>query len=294
LAPALLTGHYVHVVVRVQCLAGEVIERGVVVSDYTIERGLGVRERMDLLAAVRGPATQQLLDSLALGAGARCVDIGCGGGHVTIELARRVGPSGFVLGIDLDEALLEAARHHALASDLDNITFRVSAAEDLAETNLDLAFSRLVLMHLPDPQRVVCLMADAIRPGGVVAVEDANFDGCFAYPSCTSFGRWVDWYQQTVRRNGGDPELGLRLPTLLRSAGLTLLGVRVVQDAFVEGPYKQLQQMSMLKQRAAVLAAGVAGADEYDVAHAEVRAFADDPTTMIAGPRVIQAWGKRQ
>jgi hypothetical protein len=149
-------------------------------------------------------------------------------------------------------------------------------------------------MHLPDPQRVVCLMADAIRPGGVVAVEDANFDGCFAYPSCTSFGRWVDWYQQTVRRNGGDPELGLRLPTLLRSAGLTLLGVRVVQDAFVEGPYKQLQQMSMLKQRAAVLAAGVASVDEYDVAHAEVRAFADDPTTMIAGPRVIQAWGERQ
>jgi hypothetical protein len=84
------------------------------------------------------------------------------------------------------------------------------------------------------------------------------------------------------------------LPTLLRSAGLTLLGARVVQDAFVEGPYKQLQQMSMLKQRAAVLAAGVARADEYDVAHAEVRAFADDPTTMIAGPRVIQAWGQRQ
>ena len=59
-------------------------------SDYTIERGLGVRQRMDLLAAVRGPATEQLLDSLSLDAGARCVDVGCGGSRVAIEIARRV------------------------------------------------------------------------------------------------------------------------------------------------------------------------------------------------------------
>ncbi len=95
-----------------------------------------------------------------------------------------------------------------------------------------------------------------------------------------------------MRRSGGDPELGLRLPTLMRSAGLTPLGDRVVQDAFVDGPLKQLQQMSMSKQLAAVLAAGVASADEYDAAQAEVQAFADDSTTMISGPRVIQAWGQ--
>ena len=261
-------------------------------SDYTIERGLGVRQRMDLLAAVRGPATAQLLDSLSLGAGARCVDVGCGGGHVTIEIARRVGPGGSVLGIDLDEALLGLARSTASELGLDNITFRVCAAENLSETGLDLVFSRLLLMHLRDPERMVSLMATAIRSGGIVALEDANFAGCFAYPSCASYDRWVEWYQETVRRNGGDPELGLRLPTLLRSAGLKLLGVRVVQDAFVDGPFKQLQQMSMSKQRAAVLAARVAGAAEYDAAHAEVQAFADDLTTMIAGPRVVQAWGQ--
>jgi 2-polyprenyl-3-methyl-5-hydroxy-6-metoxy-1,4-benzoquinol methylase len=262
-------------------------------SDYTIERGLGVRERMDLLAAVRGPATLRLLDSLPLGVGARCVDVGCGGGHVTIELARRVGPGGSVVGIDLDEALLETARNEAAALGLANITFRVSAVEDLNEAGLDLAFARAVLMHLRDPEHVVRLMADAVRPGGVVAIEDANFAGCFTYPLCPAYDRWVDWYQETVRRNGGDPELGLRLATLFRAAGLTLMGLRVAQEVFVEGPEKQLQQKSMSKQRAAVLAAGVATADEYDAAHTELRAFADDATTMIAGPRFIQAWARR-
>jgi precorrin-6B methylase 2 len=80
---------------------------------------------------------------LVLRAGARCVDIGCGGGHVAIELARRVGRSGSVLGIDLDEALLDVTHQNAVAQNLPNLEFRVAAAGDLAEAHVDLAYSRL-------------------------------------------------------------------------------------------------------------------------------------------------------
>src|SRR5262245_21030344 len=99
------------------------------VADYTIDRGLGVRERMDLLAAVHEPATLTGLDIVGIAAGARCVDLGCGGGHVALELARRVGPSGHVTGIDLDEELLELARAEATARGLDNVTFHVGPVE---------------------------------------------------------------------------------------------------------------------------------------------------------------------
>jgi SAM-dependent methyltransferase len=249
---------------------------------------------MDLLAAVRGPATSALLDAVDVGEGWQCVDVGCGGGHVTLELGRRVGPAGSVLGIDLDDALLEVARQEAAAQGLRNVTFRKSTAEDLEEIGLDLAYARLVLMHCADPTDVAGRMVGAVRSGGVVAIEDAQFSGCFTYPSCPAYDRWVDWYQETVRRNGGDANVGPRLPTLLQSVGLAILGVRVVQDAFLDGPKKQLQQMSMAKQKASVVAAGVATVDEYDAAHTEVRAFAADPATLIAGPRIIQAWGQRQ
>ena len=103
-------------------------------DDYTLEQGLGVRERMDLLAAVHGPATSALLDRLGVPDGARCLDLGCGGGHVAFELARRVGPTGRVVGIDLDKALLAVAREEAMAQELDNITFRAARAEDVSET----------------------------------------------------------------------------------------------------------------------------------------------------------------
>lgn len=146
-------------------------------------------------------------------------------------------------------------------------------------------------MYLRRPLRVIAVMAAAVRPGGTVAVEDADFSACFAYPTCRAFDRWVRWYQATVRRNGGDPRIGRRLPALLRSAGLRDVRLRVVQPADMEGPGSRLVEASMQRTRAAVIAAGVATEEEYDAAHAEVRAFTDDPSTLLAGPRIVQSWG---
>jgi hypothetical protein len=103
----------------------------------------------------------------------------------------------------------------------------------------------------------------------------------------------VNWFREAVRRNGGDLDIGPRLPGLLRAAGLTEVGVRVAQPAFVDGPRKQLVQMSMGKTRASIVAAGVATATDYDRAHAEVQAFTNTPGTLVANPRMIQAWGDR-
>ena len=104
-------------------------------SDYTIDRGIGVSERMALLAAAHAPGTASLLDMLGVPReGARCVDLGCGGGQVTTELARRVGRSGRVVGIDLDEELLQVARTGAAAQGLDNVTFRAGSVEQFSDT----------------------------------------------------------------------------------------------------------------------------------------------------------------
>jgi 2-polyprenyl-3-methyl-5-hydroxy-6-metoxy-1,4-benzoquinol methylase len=270
------------------------VREGRVVTDYTIERGVGVRERMNLLAAVNGPATLVLLDILGVAAGWDCLDLGCGGGHVAMELARRVGSKGAVVGIDVDQELLKLARAEATDQRLDNITFRVGDVQAFAESGFDLAYARMLLMHLRDPQRTVERMATALRRGGVVAIEDANFAGCFTYPPCPAYDKWAAWYQQTVRLRGGDPNLGPRLPSLLSAVGLEDVQVRVAQPAYLTGAHKQLQALSMAKQRMAVVATGVATSEEYDTAHAELQAFIDDPRTLVAAPRVVQAWGRRR
>src|SRR5215510_3163017 len=71
-------------------------------TDYVLRGGDAGAERLRLLAQVVWPTTERLLDRAGVAPGMRCLDVGCGIGAVTVELARRVGPSGHVLGIDFD------------------------------------------------------------------------------------------------------------------------------------------------------------------------------------------------
>jgi SAM-dependent methyltransferase len=261
-------------------------------SEYTIERGFGVRERMDLLAKAHEPGTLSLLDIVGIPDGSNCVDLGCGGGHITFELARRAGHSGSALGVDSDDELLSLARREAAEQHL-NAMFRAESVEEFSDTGFDVAFARMLLSHVANPAAMVTRMADAVQPGGAVIVEDVHFAGCFTEPACDAYDRWVAWFKAAVHGAHGDLDVGPHVPAMLRAAGLRDIGLRVAQPARLDGPVKQLQQQSMEKVRAAVLAAGLATAEEYDKAHAELKAFTDDPTTIVASPRMIQTWGRR-
>ena len=72
------------------------------------------------------PSTEGLFDRVGIPSGATCLDAGCGGGDVTVELARRVGPHGRVIGLDLDEIKIEIARSEARDKGIDNVEFRLS------------------------------------------------------------------------------------------------------------------------------------------------------------------------
>src|SRR4029450_5082121 len=80
---------------------------------YAIRGGVEGRERLRMLARGMRPFTHGLLDRVGVGAGMSCLDAGCGGGDVTFDLARRVGSTGRVVGIDLDQIKLGLARDEA-------------------------------------------------------------------------------------------------------------------------------------------------------------------------------------
>jgi ubiquinone/menaquinone biosynthesis C-methylase UbiE len=143
-------------------------------TKYAIAGGLAGKERLDVLHRVHGPATCELLDSIGVKRGARCLDAGCGGGHVSRELARRVGETGAVVGIDLDDVVLELARSDALAADTTNVEFRTSDASDLEMSGFDLVFARFLLSHVDDAATVVRALVRALKPGGMMVVEDTD------------------------------------------------------------------------------------------------------------------------
>src|SRR5690349_21445272 len=94
------------------------------IGEYVIRGGMPGRERLRILARVLHAGTGALFDRLGVGAGLRCLDAGCGGGDVALELARRVGPHGWVIGVDLDATKLDLARREAFEQGITNVEFR--------------------------------------------------------------------------------------------------------------------------------------------------------------------------
>jgi SAM-dependent methyltransferase len=223
-----------------------------------------------------------------------CLDMGCGGGHVALALGRRVGPGGRVVGVDLDAVNVEAARRQAARRKLHHVAFhQANIYEWREEHGYDRIYVRFLLTHLADPAEAVRVLARALRPGGILMVEDTDFVGSFSYPHCRAFERYVELYREVVRRRGGDPEIGPKLRALLVEAGLEPVDVALVQPCHYDHEGKALHLSTLLNIADAVVAEKLAERTELDRAIAELTAFTDDPTTLLTLPRVFQACGRR-
>ena len=113
----------------------------------------------------------------------RAVDVGCGGGTVTLELADRVAPA-TVVGLDMDEIKLGLAAGEAARRGIANAEFRTADVTAWDEPDsYDLVCTRFVLQHLRDPAGLLRRMWAAVRPGGVLVVEDADFRRILLLPT---------------------------------------------------------------------------------------------------------------
>lgn len=259
---------------------------------YVIRGGAPGRERLRLLSEVMGPSTRLLLGATGVGPGDRCIDVGCGGGDVAFELARIVGPRGHVTGVDLDAAKLDLARAEAAALGLANIAFETHDLVDWTPGDgVDVAYARFLLAHLADPGTLLRKLQRGVRPGGLVIVEDVDFRGHFAEPPCPALDRYVTLYSESLRQRGGDPQIGPRLPALLRDAGFEDVQLRMHQPIAMEGGIKLLTGMTLEFVADALRADGVPD-NELAAIVRQLTDFLDDPRTVHGGPRVVQCWGR--
>jgi SAM-dependent methyltransferase len=260
---------------------------------YVIRGGIEGRERLRIVSRVMHASTTSLLDRLDLRDGLACLDVGCGGGDVTLELARRVAPHGKAVGTDIDQTKLKLARQEAQQQGVTNVEFHLSDIREVSGApEFDVLYTRFLLTHLSDPASAVKAFYRYLRPGGLVAVEDIDCSGYFTYPECKAFRRYHELYCAVVRRRGGDPDIGPRLPLLLRSCGFENVGVSVVQPIGTQGEIKLLNPITMENIVDTVLQEGLATREEIEEVVRELYGFAADPNTVAGVPRVVQAWGR--
>ncbi len=263
-------------------------------GDYIIAGGIAGRERLRILSRVLRPATLALLERAGARPGLNCLEAGCGGGDVACDLARLVGPEGRVLGTDIDEPQLAIARSEAEAQGLRNIAFtRSDITREIPDGPFDFIHARFLLTHLPDPAAALARMKTVLKPGGVIALADIDFRGHFSHPESPALARYVALYTETVRRRGGDANIGPRLPGLVSDAGFDDVRMTMVQPAANDGEIKLITPITMQNIAGAVLRAELASKDEVDAIVTELYAFARTPGTISGLPRIFEVWAKR-
>jgi ubiquinone/menaquinone biosynthesis C-methylase UbiE len=159
-----------------------------------------------------------LLD--ALRPGLDLLDVGCGPGTITCDLARRVAP-GRVVGIDRADDVVAEAQAGAATSGCDNVEFATGDVYALQfdDASFDVVHAHQVLQHLTDPVAALREMRRVLRPGGVLGVRDSDYAGFVWAPDDTRLDRWLALYHDITRHNGAEADAGRYLLHWVRSAG---------------------------------------------------------------------------
>ncbi|MER5211598.1 methyltransferase [Streptomyces sp. NPDC002838] len=246
-------------------------------------------ERFDAFASLFDPTTFRHLEAFGVGPGWHCWEVGAGGTSVVSWLAKKVGPTGRVVATDIDTSRVASVARPPVEVRVHDVGGQEPPGE-----GFDLVHARLVLVHVPDRERALRSMVEALRPGGRILVEDA--DPALQPLICPDehgpeqqlANRLRQGFRQLLADRGADLAYGRRLPRLLREAGLR----RVEADAYfpVTSPACAALESATIRQlRDQLVAAGLATDQDIDRHLANVTSGGLD----LATAPMISAWGRK-
>jgi SAM-dependent methyltransferase len=242
------------------------------------------RARLTALADVHDDGTIRHLLARGVADGWKCLEIGGGLGTVTRWLSDRVGANGHVLTTDIDTRFLETigrrnveVRRHDIVKDA------------LPESTFDIAYARLVLEHVSDPEVALDRMLMAVRPGGWLMVEDFEVQSSRPDDAPEIISKTAAAMRLVTASAGADSRLGISLGHRLRARGLVHVGHEGrVQLCRGKSAAARLARLNFEQLREAILATGLTtGEFEADLARL------DDENFEWRSPTLWTAWGRR-
>jgi SAM-dependent methyltransferase len=263
---------------------------------YVMAFSTGEIQRLQTMAELLAPSTLRLLEKAGIRAGMKVLDVGSGAGDVALLAADLVGPTGAVVGVESNPAMLDIAQARAQDAGLTTVSF---VEGDLTQLQLDTAFDavigRCILQHLGDPVAALRHLVRHLRPGGIVAFQE--IDGPPAptsVPLVPLYEQMCSWVREGLQRAGLDSRFGLQLYQVFLDAGLP--APQLYCDAFIGagsdwGWYDVIAE-SIRSLLPVIIKYGIATAEEIGIETLAERcreAMVSQRSVAI-GPSYISAW----
>ena len=248
--------------------------------------------RLGGIAAMFDPISVRNLTAVGVAPGWRCLEVGAGTGTIARWLAGAVEPGGRVTATDLDVRFLdglpgvEVVQHDVTRDPLEPGAY-------------DLVHARMVVEHLPDRAGVIDRLVGALRPGGVLMLEDLYFGGAPTAvmepatrpaelgPTVT---RCCDAFEAGLRAAGADMHFGIRLPGALDAAGLRDVQAEFGSRLIRGGSTESLFYTNSVRERGTMLvSAGLLTQEDME----RTLAATVDPSVSWFTLGLVSAWGRR-
>ena len=192
-------------------------------ATYTLGRTSHETTRLIEQSRIYGESTHRLCKRAGITLGMRVLEIGSGAGDVALTLAELVGPTGQVVGVDVNAEILDTARQRATDAGIQNVEFIASDARDLVFSDkFDAIVGRFVLMYMADPRAAFATLIRHLKPGGIAAFQEPEYT---LYPACLHpdtplINQLITWILDVFKHSGAHLDMGIGLYQAFVDAGL--------------------------------------------------------------------------
>jgi ubiquinone/menaquinone biosynthesis C-methylase UbiE len=265
--------------------------------EYVLGKNDSEHTRLIRQARLLEPITERCFRDAGIGLGQRVLDIGSGVGDVSLLLARIVGPTGQVVGVELDAAVLEKARARAKETRCENISFiATDVMQAKFEKPFDAIVGRLILQFLSDPVAVLCALAKFLKPGGIVAFQEPSWNSMFPQlahlPLRSACAKLV---YETFQRAQTRTDMELTLYRGIQAAGLPAPNLRIEtplgQDS--ETRHWLFDLMCTLRSKMDLQQAARSLIGNFDTLRERLDKELDESNSYAACIALVSAWSRK-